>query len=599
MSKVKRLPTRDKVRPQDTWDLGSLFPDDAAWEKGIKRLEGLIPRYAGFKGTLGKGARELAACLKFDYEFRRLAEKVGVYAYLKFAEDQGNGEGRVRRDRVMTVSARADEASSYVRPELMAIAPAKLKKFLADPALKPYLIPLERVVRYRPHTLTEPEERLLAMQTEMAEATNQIFSALNNVDLKFGEFDAGEGPAELSHSSYLSLMQHRDQEVRHRAFKQYYAEYKDHAQTLASTLAGSIKRDVFEARARNFPSALEAALFSDNISVKVYDGLVGAVHRHLPTLHRYYEVRRKALGLRKIRMCDVYLPLAAEVEKKHTWDQAVKAVIEACAPLGAEYVGALRKGLEGRWCDRYENKGKQSGAFSYGTFDGDPYILMNYRPDVIDHVFTLAHEAGHSMHSWYSVRHQPYEVHDYSIFVAEVASTFNEQLLNRHFLDRAKTDAERAFFLCRELDEIRTTLIRQTMFAEFERLSHGLAEKGEPLTLERMTGEYRKLLEAYFGPGFTLDDELSLECLRIPHFYRAFYVYKYATGLAAAIALSRRVLEGGKAELDAYLGMLKAGGSKWPLEILRDAGVDMETPEPVEAALTQFAKRLDELEKLI
>ncbi|MCS7034572.1 MAG: oligoendopeptidase F family protein, partial [Phycisphaerae bacterium] len=321
---------------------------------------------------------------------------------------------------------------------------------------------------------------------------------------------------------------------------------------------------------------------------------------HLPAVHRYYRLRRSAMKLREIHPYDTYAPIFPDIRKNTPWERAVQLVIDACRPLGREYCSVLREGLtRRRWCDRYPNAGKQSGAFSAGTFDGPPYILMNYQPAVLDHVFTLAHEAGHSMHSWYSARNQPFQYYKYTIFVAEVASTFNEQLLLEHMLRRAKDRRERGYLLNHAIDEIRGTIVRQTMFAEFEKITHELVEKGEPLTVEALRREYRRLLEDYFGPEVVLDSELELECLRIPHFYRAFYVYKYATGLSAAIALSRRVLEGGERELEQYLAFLKGGCSKWPLELLRDAGVDMESPAPVNAAMARFDRLVSELELIL
>ena len=333
----------------------------------------------------------------------------------------------------------------------------------------------------------------------------------------------------------------------------------------------------------------------------VYDNLIGSVHRHLPALHRYYDLRRRKMKLKDgVHQYDTYVPILSDLEKRHTWEQAVKVVIDGLAPLGDQYCRTLREGLTtARWSDRYPNAGKQSGAFSYGTFDGAPYIMMNYQPDVLDHVFTLAHEAGHSMHSWYSARSQPFQYYGYTIFVAEVASTFNEMLLSRHMTKRAKDRKERAYLVNRDIDNIRGTIIRQTMFAEFEKVTHALVESGEPLTVDTLRKEYRKLLDLYFGPEFVIDPELELECLRIPHFYRAFYVYKYATGLSAAIALAQRVTEGGQRELNDYLGFLKGGCSKFPLDLLRDAGVDMETPQAVDAAMGLFAKLVDELDELL
>jgi oligoendopeptidase F len=457
------------------------------------------------------------------------------------------------------------------------------------------------MLRYRPHTLGKKEENLLAMQGQMSEASNQAFRQLNDADLKWPAIKNEKGEkVELGHSSFSAFLHSPKRSVRKEAFHTYYAGYEQHKNTIAATLNGSVQRDVYYARARNYPSALEASLFHDKVPVTVYESLIASVHKNLPSLYRYYDLRRRAMKLKDIHHYDTYVPILSDIDKRHTWDQAVKVVVESLRPLGSEYCAELERGMTvGRWCDRYPNKGKQSGAFSSGSYDGQPYILMNYQPDVLDHVFTLAHEAGHSMHSYYSAKTQPYQYYNYTIFVAEVASTFNEQLLARHMMARAKSDKERAYLINRMIDGIRGTIIRQTMFAEFEKISHALVESGEPLTVETLRSHYRKLLDLYFGPDFMIDDELSLECLRIPHFYRAFYVYKYATGLSAAIALSQRVTTGGAAELEDYLGFLKGGCSKYPLDLLRGAGVDMEKPEAVDTALKYFDTLVGELDELL
>ena len=600
MSKqVRQLPTRDKQKPADTWDLGSLFSNDGAWETAFDQWQGRIDEYARFQGKLSD-VKTLAACLAFDLELDRLGERLGAYAFLKTTEDATNSTYQRMQGRFVNTASRASEAASFIRPEILAMPKTRLEELLQQKRLQPYRLMLERLIRYKPHTLGKKEEKLLAMQTEMAQAAGKIFHQLNDADMRFpavkNEHDEW---VELSHAMFGTLLHSPKRSVRKNAFHKYYQQYDGHKHTLAASLAGSIQRDIYYARARNFPSAREAALFPDQVPVSVYDNLIDSVHRHLPVLHRYYDVRRRKMGLRDIHNYDTYVPILADLQTRHTWNDAVKVIMAALKPLGDEYCRVLKQGLTGRWCDRYENRGKQSGAFSCGTFDGDPYILMNYQPDVLDHVFTLAHEAGHSMHSHYSSKNQPYAYYDYVIFVAEVASTFNEQLLGKYLLDRAKDDRQRAYLINRQLDAMRGTILRQTMFAEFEKITHELAESGEPLTIERFRKVYRELLEQYFGPDFVLDEEMELECLRIPHFYRAFYVYKYATGMSAAIALAERVTGGGRQELDDYLGFLAGGCSKDPLDLLRDAGVDMEQPQAVDTALQQFGRLVDELDALL
>jgi len=597
---VKTLPARKDVAAGDTWDLASLFSSDKDWEQALAAWEKRIPEFAAFAGTLGSSAERLAECLAFDLAYDREGDRIGTYAFLRASEDQAAPEAQRMTGRFQHVSTRAGEAASFIRPEIMAIPEATLTAWMAGPVLAPYRLMLERLVRTRAHTLSEPEEKLLAMQGTFAGTAGKVFRQLTDADLKFGSVTTGKGERiELSNATFVTLLHDTVPEVRRTAFHQYYAQYEAHANTLAATLSGSNERDVYAAKVRNYPSAVEAALFADNVPLAVYDQLTAAVRAHLPAVHRYYDLRKRILGLDEIHHYDCYVPLVPELEQRHSWDEAVTVVIESLAPLGGDYCGRLEQGLRGRWCDRYPNAGKQSGAFSSGTYDSDPYILMNFQEEAIEHVFTLAHEAGHSMHTRYSAEAQPYQYSGYTIFVAEVASTFNEQLLTRLLLERATSKKERAAIIAREIDSIRATIVRQTMFAEFERKSHASAEAGEPLTLERLRSIYRELLDAYFGPKFVIDKQLELECLRIPHFYNAFYVYKYATGLAAAITLAKKVAEKEPGALARYLGFLKGGSSKWPLDLLRDAGVDLEQPEPVAIALTRFGELVDELGTLL
>jgi oligoendopeptidase F len=601
MSKTKTLLPRHKVKEADTWDLSSLFPDAAAWEKAFARWEKDVGGYAKFKGTLGDSADALAACLKFDSAVDRAGERLGTYAFLKAAEDQGNSDSQRMKGRYQHVATRAAEAASFIRPEIMAIPAKKMNEFLRSPRLAKWKFILEQLLRNRPHTLSQREERLLAMQGQMSEASNQVFRQLNDADLKWGTIRNEKGEdVELGHSSFSAFLHSPDRRVRKEAFHAYYTQYDAHKNTIAAALNGSVERDVYYARARGHSSALAAALFPDRVPAAVYDNLIASVRNNLSAVHDYYELRRRRMKLDDIHHYDTYVPILSDLEKRHTWEQAVKVVIQSLEPLGDEYRRTLEHGLSaGRWSDRYPNKGKQSGAFSSGSYDGAPYILMNYQPTVLDHVFTLTHEAGHSMHSFYSAKTQPYQYYNYTIFVAEVASTFNEQLLARHLMKKAGSAKERAYLVNRQIDGIRGTIIRQTMFAEFERRIHELVEGGEPLTVSTLRGEYRKLLDAYFGPKFTIDPELELECLRIPHFYRAFYVYKYATGLSAAIVLADRVANGGSRELDDFLNFLKGGSSKYPLDLLRGAGVDMEKPDAVDSAMAYFKRLVEELDELL
>ncbi len=600
MAKIKSLPVRSKVKPADTWDLGSLFSSDAAWEKAFKTWTQQIVAYEKFRGKLGDSPASLAACLKFDSSFERAGERLGTYAFLKSTEDTASSPYQAMVGRFQNVASRAAQAASYIRPEILAVSQAKMKRLLASKPLRPYRLLLERMIRYKPHTLSKNEEKLLAMQSEMAATADKAFRQLTDADLKFGTLkNEHNETVELTNASFSALLHSPKRTVRRNAFHQFYDQYQAHENTLAAVLSGSIQRDVYYARARGYATARDAELFSDHVPGTVYDNLIDAVHSQLPVLYRYLELRRRKMRLRDIHHYDTYVPILGELDKHHTWKQATRVILDALEPLGTEYGRLLERGFSGRWCDRYPNQSKQSGAFSCGTFDGDPYILMNYQPQVLDHVFTLAHEAGHSMHSYFSARSQPFEYYDYTIFVAEVASTFNEQLLSKYLMRLAKTRQQRAYLVNRDIDAIRGTIIRQTMFAEFEKIVHTLTEEGDPLTVERFKSVYRDLLQTYFGPDFVIDDPLALECLRIPHFYRAFYVYKYATGLSAAIALAQRVTTGGKKELSDYLSFLSGGCSKWPLDLLRDAGVDMESPLPVQTALAEFDRLVGELDELL
>lgn len=601
MNTVVRLPERSAVEPADTWDLSALFPNDEAWEKAIEEFESQIPGYEKFRGKLGSDAKTLAECLDFDSNLSRIGERLAYYAMLKTTEDQTDSKYQGLMMRFQNIATRAGEAGSFVRPEILAIPDDTLESFVKEDCLELYRLSLERLTRYKQYTLSEKEEQLLAMQGEMAGAAGQIFRQLNDSDLKFGTIvDADGTEKELSNSTFSQFLISPDREVRKKAFHQYYEQFAAHENSLAAMLQGSIQKDCYYARVRGYESTLHQNLYGDNVPQAVYDSLIAAVRKNLPALYKFYDLRKRKMGLDEIHHYDTYVPILSDIEVEHSWDEAVEIVCESLAPLGDEYVSTLRGGLTTkRWCDRYPNKGKQSGAFSAGSYDGNPYIMMNFKPKVLNDVFTLTHEAGHSMHSWMSIKHQPFEYYNYTIFVAEVASTFNEQLLTHHMLKNAKDDRFRAYLINNEIDSIRATIIRQTMFAEFEKITHEMCENGDPLTVDAFKEVYSGLLKDYFGPDFAIDEELSLECFRIPHFYRAFYVYQYATGLAAAIALSQRVLNGGEKELTDYLGFLGGGCSKYPLDLLRDAGVDLEKPEPVDTALKHFASLVDELDSVL
>jgi oligoendopeptidase F len=596
----EKIPTRSDIPDSDKWDLTHLFADVSKWGEDFAWVQQTYPRITEWKGKIGESAKTLAAALEFEKELDLKVERLYHFASLQLAEDSSNNEYLARMGELQNLLTKMGEAAAFVMPEIQAIDDARWSQLLHDPALEPWRIKLHKIRRMRPHVLSEREERLLALGAVAMNGYDDTFSQLTNVDMKFGVLRDAKGKERpLTQSTYSAFLLKRDRDLRRRAFHQFYEEFQDHRYTLATSLAYSVKADMFNARARNYPSALEASLFPDDVPIAIYENLISSVHKGIPVLLRYFELRRRALGLDELHAYDTYVPLVPEIETRISFDEAVEKVIASLAPLGDEYVDALAEGLRGRWCDRYETKGKRSGAFSSGSYDAPPYILMNYKDDVFADVYTLAHEAGHSMHTWFSQKSQLFQDYNYPIFLAEVASTFNEELLTHFLLEQTKDPKMRAYIINRQIDDLRGTLFRQTMFAEFEKVIHVVEESGGALTLDIFKSEYGKLLKAYFGDAVVLDPELDLECLRIPHFYSAFYVYKYATGISAAVALSERVLAKEPAAVGKYLGFLKSGGSAFPLITLKAAGVDMSTSGPVETTLRLFERRIEELEKLL
>jgi oligoendopeptidase F len=600
MTPTPQIPLRSEVPEADTWDLTHIFKTEEEYRELFSDLKNCYSNIAEFKGHLGDSPETLLKCLEFEKRLEQIAERLAHYSSLKNSEDSSNNENLSRRAELTNLLTKVHEAASYINPEIQTIPDDKFQRFLDDALFTSWKISLSKLRRYKPHTLSEPEERLLTLGAPVIHGHSETFSQLTNVDMKFGALINEDGQeVALSQSTYLSFLHKKDRDLRRRAFHQFYQEFDDHKYSLASALASSVRADVFSAKIRNYPSALEASLFGDNIRVAVYDNLIATVRKNLPVLQEYYDLRQEVLKLNDIHQYDTFVPLVPNIQNNVSFDEATEIVIQALSPLGTEYVETLRDGLGSRWVDRYETKGKRSGAFSSSSYGKPPYILMNYKSDVFSHVFTLAHEAGHSMHSWFAQKHQLFQDYGYPIFLAEVAATFNEELLTHHLLNRAKEPLMRAYLIDRQIEDIRQVLFRQTMFAEFEKEVHEIEENGGPLTLDVFRRVYRDLLDAYFGPRFVVDDELSIECLRIPHFYSAFYVYKYATGIAASISLADRVLNGGPAEVQAYLGFLKSGGAKFPIDALRDAGVDMQAPGPVEKAMDLFQMRIQQLRELL
>jgi oligoendopeptidase F len=578
------------VDPCNTWDLTKLFPHTEAWYEGLAEYEKQAERIPSFRATLGISPESLADYLDFSKTLGLLEERLNYYSDLRQTEDEGDNAARTMTGRFLMAAAQAQAAASWAVPEIQAIPDPVMERFLAHPRLEEYRVYLKKLLRYKPYILSDREERLLALHAEGENLASDAFSVLTNVDLEFGVLDTPEGKRPLSQSTWSVFMEHPDRDVRRRAYEAFYQRFDAHKTTLAALYAGSVKQDVIKARIRGFPSARAQHLFPDAVPETVYDNLISTVSANLAPLHRYYRLRKQALGVDTVRHYDVYAPLIPKAVTQIPWNEAVDLISAALRPLGEEYVSVLRAGLLGRWADRYENKGKRSGAFSAGSYQGDPYILMNYKEDSIRDVFTLAHEGGHSMHSWYSARSNPFMHYGYTIFEAEVASTFNEELLFRYLNTTAASPELARYGINKRADDLVATLYRQTMFAEFEQRTHALEEAGTPLTVEVLRAEYRALLTKYFGPDMVLEETSDLEGLRIPHFYRAFYVYKYATGISAALALAERVLSGGEQERQDYFTFLRSGGSRFPMESLKLAGVDMASPAPVESACAVFAK---------
>ena len=593
----KLIAERKDVADGDKWVLTPLFKTDKDWEKLFSDLEKELERYADYRGRLNESVSLFKEALEFHLSLSRRIERLYTYAHLKSDEDKANQFYSGLHQRALNLYTRSSEMASFMTPEIQSMADDIIKRYLTDKSISEYRFYLEKILRYKPHTRSESEEQILAMSRELAGAPSQVFGQLDNVDLKFGTVtDESGNELELSHGNFTTFLINPRHDIRKKVFFQYYQAYQDHKHTLAATLAHSIKKDFFYSRARNFESCRVSALFNDNIPEAVYDNLIATVKANLAPLFKYLGFRQSVLGLEELHFYDTYVPLIADVHFHMPYGEAVEVCVRAVQPLGDEYARILKDGLLSGWVDRYENRGKRSGAYSSGCYDSPPYILLNYEENNINSLYTLIHEAGHSMHSYYSRKNQPYVDHEYTIFVAEVASTFNEDLLSRYLLAYYKDNPKmQAYILNREIDNIRATLFRQTMFAEFEKATHTAVEANEPLTLDVMTAIYHQLLETYFGDTLVIDPELSLECLRIPHFYSAFYVYKYATGISAAIALADKVVREGVTARQAYLDFLKLGGSQFPLEELLEAGVDMRSPEPVKRAINQFSALVDEL----
>lgn len=593
------LKTREEIDARDKWAIEDLYKNDELWTADYERLKERIPELSAFQGHLGEGAEELLRMQKTYDELNELAEKVYVYANQKLHENTDNGTYQNLASQAGNLLVQLGEAGAYIEPEILSLPEGTIEKFLDEnEELQVYRQYFENMIRQKEHVLTQELEALLASVGELAEGPQDIFSMFNNADIRFPEIAGEDGePVEVTHGRFISLLQSQNRDVRRDAFRALYSVYGKYRNTLAATYRANVKQEVFYAKTRKYHSDLEAALDNSHIPVSVYDNLIDAVHEFLPLMHRYVELRKKLLGVEELHMYDLYVPMVADAEQKISFEQAKKMVLKGLKPMGEEYLKLLQEGFTSGWIDVYENQGKRSGAYSWGAYGTHPYVLLNYQEN-LNNVFTLAHEMGHALHSWYSDENQPYIYAGYKIFVAEVASTCNEALLIHHLIETTEDGKEKAYLINYFLEQFRTTLFRQTMFAEFEKITHGLQEKGETLTADRLCEIYYSLNQQYFGENICVDKEIELEWARIPHFYTPFYVYQYATGFSAAIALSKRILEQGEPAVEDYKKFLKGGSSMYPLDLLRMAGVDMEQKKPVEDALKVFGQYLDEMERL-
>lgn len=598
---MHKIPQRKDVPAKDKWNLSSIFKSDDEWEQALKEIPALSTKVAAYKGRLGESSATLLEALKALEAAELKLETVYHYASLQHKADEDDTTATDREGRAMIAYTNMQSELSFIDPEIQAIDESKLNSWIEAPEFADYKIYIKKLLHFKQYILSEKEERILSLQGQSAQTAETAFNVLTNVDMNktFGTVMVDGEERQLTETTYGVFMHNQDRKVREEAYKKFYAKYEEHQNTIAALYAGNVNQDIFSMRARGYGSSLEQALYGNKVPTSVYRNLIDCIHKNLPTLHKYYKIRKRALGLDELRHYDVYVPLVKSVKTHTTYEEAVEIVRNALAPLGKEYTDRICDGLLNGWVDRYENVGKRSGAFSSGCYIGDPYILLNYNEDNIRDVFTVAHEGGHSMHSWYSVHNNPFMCYDYTIFEAEVASTFNEELVFEYLLENAKDDEMKKYLLAMRADDILATLHRQTMFAEFELKAHELVEGGTPLTPELLRKIYRELMEMYFGEEMVFESNSDMEGLRIPHFYSSFYVYKYATGISAALALAHKVKDGGDRDREDYFRFLKSGGSRYPIESLRIAGVDMEKTEPVQAACDEFAKIVDQLDKLL
>ena len=589
------LKERKEMDPQYQWDLTKMYASDAEWEKAFAAIDPKIEALAAWEGKLNNAAsiREF-----YDAEigvFREL-ENLAVYTSLRLSEDTRADDAQSMDARATAKYVKAVGTIAYAQPEILALPQETLDAIMADEQVAPYRFALEDLLRAKPHTLTAPEEKLLAAFGEAFGTPKNVADNLGDADMVFDSVKDGEGnDVELTASNYILLQTSNDRVLRKNAFESYYKSFRQHINTLAASYSGAVKTAAAEASVRHYESSRAMSMAGENVPAEVYDNLVATIRKHIPAMHRYVRLRKKMLGVDALHFYDVYAPLVGDLKKSYSYETAQEMVLKAVAPLGEDYQATVRKAYAERWIDVYPNRGKRGGAYSGGCYDSNPYILLNFS-GTLDSVSTLAHEMGHTIHSWRSRQHQPPQYADYTLFVAEVASTVNENLLIEQLLANENDPQTRLYLLNQYLENFKGTVYRQTMFAEFEREAHAMVERGEALNAAALNALYKRLVTDYFGDDMVIDDEIQYEWARIPHFYRPFYVYKYATGYSTAVALSEGILKEGEPAVKRYKEFLSMGGSAYPLDELRHAGVDLATPAPVDAALEKFERILDDAE---
>ena len=598
MSDMQVLKERKEIDSQYKWDLTPMYQDDAAWEADFATLDDQVQAMTAFAGTL-KDAISIGAYLDAGTELGRKLSNLYCYASLRRSEDTRAEAGQSMYARITTKYVQAMAAMAFAEPEILSLPEETLREIVNDEQLADHKFTMENLLRQKPHTLSGSEEKLLATFGEALGAPAEIADNLQDADLVFDSVQDGAGnKVEVTGSNYIMLQMSQDRTLRKNAFTSFYKGYRQHVNTFASAYSGAVKAATAEASVRHYASSRAMSMAGENIPAAVYDNLIDTVRKHMPAMYRYVALRKKILNLDELHYYDVYAPLVGEVKVRYTYEKAQQMVLDAVAPLGKEYGDLVRKAFAERWIDVYPNKGKSGGAYSSGTYDSNPYILTNFT-GTLDSVSTIAHEMGHSMHTWHSNHHQPPQYADYTLFVAEVASTVNENLLIEQLLQKEQEPRMRLYLLNQYLENFKGTVYRQTMFAEFEREAHAMAERGEALSPAALNALYKRLVKDYFGPDLVMDEEVQYEWARIPHFYRPFYVYKYATGYSTAVALSEGILKEGEPAVKRYKEFLSMGGSAYPLDELRHAGVDLTTPAPVDAALEKFEHILDDAEETL